>query len=197
MSVKPGPPPVIGAPLRLFTIADDLYFYDFEAARAARLTSTPGEEEEATFSPDGRLVAFVREHVLPFPMGNSHPRFFGFINATADPATRQVKVYVTIANREARLVAGLFASGRVVTREVKGAVAVPRAGVRRDDPGASYVLVVESGRVARCEVTVGAYDEVQSLVEITSGLEEGVLAIVGPVEGLQVGDLVDIVSREG
>jgi len=30
-------------------------------------------------------LAFVREHVLPFPMGNSHPRFFGFINATADP----------------------------------------------------------------------------------------------------------------
>ena len=27
----------------------------------------------------------MREHVLPFPMGNSHPRFFGFINATADP----------------------------------------------------------------------------------------------------------------
>ena len=38
---------------------------------------------------DGRpfeeVLAFVREHVLPFPMGNSHPRFYGFINATADP----------------------------------------------------------------------------------------------------------------
>ena len=38
---------------------------------------------------DGRpfeeVLAFVREHVMPFPMGNSHPRFFGFINATADP----------------------------------------------------------------------------------------------------------------
>jgi glutamate/tyrosine decarboxylase-like PLP-dependent enzyme len=31
------------------------------------------------------VLGFVREHVLPFPMGNSHPRFFGFINATADP----------------------------------------------------------------------------------------------------------------
>ncbi len=31
------------------------------------------------------VLAFVREHVLPRPMGNSHPRFFGFINATADP----------------------------------------------------------------------------------------------------------------
>jgi len=38
---------------------------------------------------DGRpfeeVLGFVREHVMPRPMGNSHPRFFGFINATADP----------------------------------------------------------------------------------------------------------------
>jgi aromatic-L-amino-acid decarboxylase len=31
------------------------------------------------------VIAFVREHVMPRPMGNSHPRFFGFINASADP----------------------------------------------------------------------------------------------------------------
>jgi len=31
------------------------------------------------------VLGFVREHVLPYPFGNSHPRFFGFINATADP----------------------------------------------------------------------------------------------------------------
>ena len=33
--------------------------------------------------PIEETLAFVREHILPFPMGNSHPRFFGFINATA------------------------------------------------------------------------------------------------------------------
>jgi dipeptidyl-peptidase-4 len=48
----------------LVPLADDLYFYDFGSAKASRLTSTPGEEEEATFSPDGRLVAFVRGHDL-------------------------------------------------------------------------------------------------------------------------------------
>ena len=31
------------------------------------------------------VLDFAREHILPFPMGNSHPRFYGFINATADP----------------------------------------------------------------------------------------------------------------
>ena len=31
------------------------------------------------------VLRFVRERVMAYPMGNSHPRFFGFINATADP----------------------------------------------------------------------------------------------------------------
>jgi dipeptidyl-peptidase-4 len=48
----------------LLTIDDDLYFYDFSANRAARLTSAAGAEEEATFSPDGRMVAFVRGNDL-------------------------------------------------------------------------------------------------------------------------------------
>ena len=48
----------------LLTIAGDLYAYDFASARASRLTATAGEEEEATFSPDGRLVAFVRGNNL-------------------------------------------------------------------------------------------------------------------------------------
>ena len=48
----------------LLTISDDLYFYDFASNAAARLTSIPGTEEEATFSPNGRLVAFVRDNNL-------------------------------------------------------------------------------------------------------------------------------------
>jgi dipeptidyl-peptidase 4 len=48
----------------LVTLDDDLYHYDFTENAAARLTTTPGLEEEATFSPNGRLVAFVRAHDL-------------------------------------------------------------------------------------------------------------------------------------
>ena len=46
------------------TIADDLYFYDIAGTRASRLTSAAGTEEEPTFSPDGKLVAFVRANNL-------------------------------------------------------------------------------------------------------------------------------------
>jgi len=45
-------------------VHDDLYHYDHGSGALRRLTSTPGTEEEVTFSPDGRLVAFVRDHDL-------------------------------------------------------------------------------------------------------------------------------------
>ena len=43
---------------------DDLYYARFDGTKAARLTKTPGKKEEATFSPDGQFVAFVRDHNL-------------------------------------------------------------------------------------------------------------------------------------
>jgi dipeptidyl-peptidase-4 len=42
----------------------DLYIYEFTTGHAARLTRTAGAEEEPTFSPNGRYVAFVRGHDL-------------------------------------------------------------------------------------------------------------------------------------
>ena len=48
----------------LVTLATDLYYFEFASGRAARLTNKTGEEEVATFSPDGRTVAFVRDHNL-------------------------------------------------------------------------------------------------------------------------------------
>jgi RND family efflux transporter MFP subunit len=115
------------------------------------------------------------------------------INPTADPATRQVKIYVDIPNAGSRLVGGLFASGRVVTHEVVGAVAVPGAAVRYEgEERAPVVYVVDRGKVARRPVGVGIADEALSLVQITSGLAAGETVIVGPIEGLSDGSPVEI-----
>jgi dipeptidyl-peptidase-4 len=48
----------------LITVRDDLFVYTFATDRLARLTTTDGREELASFSPDGRAVAFLREHDL-------------------------------------------------------------------------------------------------------------------------------------
>ena len=46
----------------LVTIGDDLYVYDISTQRASRVTASTGSKSEATFSPDGRRVAFIKNH---------------------------------------------------------------------------------------------------------------------------------------
>ena len=119
------------------------------------------------------------------------------VNATVDPATRQLKVYVSVPNRDRRLVGGLFASGRVILRQVKGAIAVPQTALRADSTaGTSYVLVVANGRIAKRAVTAGAVDEQAGLVEITNGLAAGDVVVAGPVQGLAAGDVVTVAGGE-
>ena len=48
----------------LFVLGDDLYTYAFASSQASRLTTAPGAEEEFSFSPDGRQVAFIRANNL-------------------------------------------------------------------------------------------------------------------------------------
>jgi dipeptidyl-peptidase-4 len=48
----------------LLDMAGDLYHYEFGSDRAVRLTWAPGDEEVASYSPDGSQVAFVRGHNL-------------------------------------------------------------------------------------------------------------------------------------
>lgn len=43
---------------------NDLYFYDFSNGAAKRLTNNADEEKEADFSPDGKMVSFVRGNNL-------------------------------------------------------------------------------------------------------------------------------------
>ncbi len=48
----------------VFSHQNDLYYARFDGTLAARLTSTPEEEECVTISPDGAFVAFVRSNDL-------------------------------------------------------------------------------------------------------------------------------------
>lgn len=114
------------------------------------------------------------------------------VNATADPATRQVKVYVRVDNRSHALVGGLFASGQLVTGEAKDAVAVPTTAVRAGDT----VWVAEGGKLASRKVVTGVRDEAQDLIEIRSGVRAGEVVVIGPLEGLKAGQAVAIAVKE-
>ena len=116
------------------------------------------------------------------------------INPAVDPATRQVRIYVTIPNQHEGLVAGLFTEGRVES-ERKRALAIPLTAL--DPRGTSQeVLRLTDARVRRARVELGIRDLAAEMVEVVRGLAAGDTVLLGSAQGLAEGTLVTI-QREG
>jgi membrane fusion protein (multidrug efflux system) len=144
-----------------------------------------------------RLVrpgSLVRLDVAGFETGSIHGRV-ARVNTQADPATRQVKVYVNVPNRDGRLVGGLFATGSVVTHEARKVLAVPSAAIRHEGDQAS-VWVLADGKLEKKPVKAGLRDERRDLVEVLSGLTGGEQVITGPVEGFVPGRQARVSGKE-
>jgi len=101
------------------------------------------------------------------------------IDPTADPATRQVGVFVRLANGDRQLVGGLFATGRILTGLERDAVVVPEDAVRTSGDS-SFVWTIRDDTVSRTSVEIGTRDRSRGLVEIVSGVDEGARVITGP-----------------
>jgi RND family efflux transporter MFP subunit len=108
----------------------------------------------------------------------------------ADPGTRQVPIYVAIPNVGGRLVAGLFAEGRVVSESATGLV-VPLNAVNLS--GAKpWVLRVRSGKTERVEVSLGLRDPRTERVQVSAGLDEGDVLLRGASQGITPGTAVQV-----
>ncbi|HYW13171.1 MAG TPA: efflux RND transporter periplasmic adaptor subunit [Longimicrobium sp.] len=120
------------------------------------------------------------------------------ISPSVDPGSRSVTVYVQVPNAEGRLRAGTFASGRIVSRVLDGALVVPLAALREGTEGGDAVVYrVADGKIDVATVTVGLRDETQGLVEITSGLSESDRVVVGNVGILGKGMSVRMAGEGG
>jgi RND family efflux transporter MFP subunit len=116
------------------------------------------------------------------------------INPAVDPATRQVRIYVSIPNAEQSLVAGLFAEGRVAT-DARRAVAVPASAV--DRRGTSPVIHrIKGGKVDVVSVQLGVRDEAAELVEIHSGIAQGDTVLLGSAQAVTEGSPVRVTEDE-
>jgi RND family efflux transporter MFP subunit len=107
------------------------------------------------------------------------------ISPAADPVTRQVPIFVTIPNTGGRLVAGLFAEGRV-TQASRQALVVPFTAVN-ENSGAPWVVRVRDGKAERVEVTLGLRDDQTERVEIAKGVSADDLLLVGASQGITPG----------
>jgi membrane fusion protein (multidrug efflux system) len=107
------------------------------------------------------------------------------INPTADPTTRQVRIYVSIPNEGRSLVGGLFANGRMSTATKMGLV-VPQSAV--DVRGTSpTVMRVKQGKVEMVQVQVGLTDKASETIEVLSGLQAGDTLLLGAAQGITPG----------
>lgn len=114
------------------------------------------------------------------------------MDPTADPGTRQVGVYVHLANPGGRIVGGQFARGRIVTRSSQQVV-VPETAIR--DGGTSpSVLVVRGDRVERRPVTLGDRDESSGLIAVLSGVQAGETVLVATSADIPEGTRVTVAS---
>jgi RND family efflux transporter MFP subunit len=116
------------------------------------------------------------------------------INPVVDPATRQVRIYVTIPNGDQALVAGLFAEGRVAT-DTKRAVAVPLSAI--DNRGNTPTLhLLKAGRVSESPAQLGVRDEDAELVEVLAGAADGDTVLLGSAQGVTPGSRVRVLLEE-
>ncbi len=113
----------------------------------------------------------------------------------ADPATRRIKLLVSIPNVEGTLLTGLYAEGRV-TAERRTALAVPEAAVEREGQHANLV-VIRKGRAERVRVELGMHDEQAGFLEVKSGVAEGERVIVGAARSVKPGTQIRELPASG
>jgi membrane fusion protein (multidrug efflux system) len=136
-----------------------------------------------------RLGAPVSFTVNGYP-GRTFTGRVSRINPTADPATRQVRIVVTIPNAEGRLVGGLFANGRVAS-ESRSGMLVPANAIDTRSATPS-VIRIKGGKVERVSVQVGLRDETSERVEIASGVAVGDTVLLGAAQGITPGTAVTV-----
>jgi RND family efflux transporter MFP subunit len=112
------------------------------------------------------------------------------ISPTADPVTRQVSIFVTIPNKGGRLVAGLFAEGRV-TRVAHEGLVVPINAINLTS-SSPWALRVKDGKADKVNVTIGLRDDQTERVELRDGVQDGDLLLVGAAQGMTPGTPVKI-----
>lgn len=110
------------------------------------------------------------------------------ISPAADPATRQVPIFVQISNPGGRLVSGLYAEGRVVAQSADGLIVAENAIDTAASP--PWALRASGGKTEKVTVTLGLRDTRTERVQVTSGLNDGDLLLRGPARGIAPGTRV-------
>jgi RND family efflux transporter MFP subunit len=169
---------VVSVGAELFTIIDP---------SSMRLEASVPSDDLSFLRIGARVDFTVRGYEKPFEGRIT------MIAPQADPVTRQVPIYVSIPNVGGRLVAGLFAEGRVVSQSADGLV-VPINAVNTTEPK-PWVLRVRNDKTERVEVTLGLRDPRTEQMLVTSGVSDGDTLLRGAAQGIAAGTAVQLSGR--
>jgi membrane fusion protein (multidrug efflux system) len=106
------------------------------------------------------------------------------IDSRVDPVTRSVAVRAEIPNGDEILKPGMFLNVRLVVATRAEAVLVPEEALISTGSG-QFVFVVEGDTAVRTAVTLG--QRLPGEVEVLTGLEPGILVVVGGLQKLRDG----------
>ena len=112
------------------------------------------------------------------------------VNPTADPTTRQVRIYVSIPNAGRALVGGLFATGRMSSATKTGLV-VPAGAVNQRGTSPSVVRV-KGGKAEKVQIQIGLTDKTSETIEVLSGVQAGDTLLLGAAQGITPGTPVKV-----
>jgi RND family efflux transporter MFP subunit len=114
------------------------------------------------------------------------------LDSIADPVTRQVAVFVSLPNVGGKLIAGLFAEGRIQSATREGIV-VPLAAV--DETGAAPFVtrISKDSKAERVTVTLGVRQPETEQIEVTQGVAAGDTLIVGSAKNVPTGTPVTVI----
>jgi membrane fusion protein, multidrug efflux system len=115
------------------------------------------------------------------------------INPSTEAGTRSINFYVSIANEQSLLRAGMFAKVRLHVGGDREVPALPLAAVRSDN-GQDVVWVLADGKLRKQPVTLGRRDERAQMVEIRAGLAGGDRVIATRFDNLREGLAAKVIS---
>jgi RND family efflux transporter MFP subunit len=150
-----------------------------------RLEASVRSDEIGALKPGIRVEFTVRGYA-----GQTFSGRIERISPAADPATRQVPIFVSIPNVSGRLIAGLYAEGRVET-EVRRSLVVPGNAID-ETSGSPVVTRVRDGKAERVNVKVGIRDRDTERVEVLEGLFEGDVLLTGAARSVTPGTAVTV-----
>ncbi|MBI3401303.1 MAG: efflux RND transporter periplasmic adaptor subunit [Acidobacteria bacterium] len=120
-------------------------------------------------------------------LGRTFPGKIARFTERLNADTRTMETEVDVANPALELIPGMYAYADITLDRISGALVVPVQALDRDERRTS-VMVVNGGKTEHRDVTVGL--ELPDRVEVTSGLREDELVVVGSRSQLKAGTTV-------